>query len=109
MRKQRRLSDASATVLELFVREPERKRFGLDILKDTGISSGSLYPILHRLEGEGLLRAEWEPLENATANGRRPRRLYRLDKFRADRANDALEEWRAAHRRATSGAKPRPA
>jgi PadR family transcriptional regulator PadR len=111
MRKRRRLSDTSAAVLALFLNEPERERFGLDILKDTGIPSGSLYPILHRMEREGLLIAKWEPLEDATSNGRRPRRLYRLDKFRADSASDALEEWRAAQRRAAAApsVRPRPA
>ncbi len=101
MRKTRRLSDEAARVLKLFLRDPSRDIFGLEVLAETGIQSGSLYPILHRLQHQQLLTARWEPLSTATSQGRRPRRLYRLDSANADRASDALAEWQAAARRST--------
>jgi PadR family transcriptional regulator PadR len=96
VRKTRRLSDEAAAVLRLFVTDPQQQRFGLEVLRATNTSSGSLYPILHRLEDQGILDGAWEPLEDATAEGRRPRRMYRLNPDRAERAHTMLDEWRAA-------------
>lgn len=48
-------------------------RYGYDLSRETGISSGTLYPILIRLSGRGLLEARWEE----SPSGRR-RRSYRL-------------------------------
>ena len=48
---------------------------GYDIVRATGIRSGTLYPMLIRLEAQGLLEAEWQaPAEP----GRPPRHAYRL-------------------------------
>ena len=41
----------------------------------TGLRSGTLYPLLIRLEAQGLLEAEWQP---PAAPGRPPRHAYRL-------------------------------
>jgi DNA-binding PadR family transcriptional regulator len=35
-------------------------RHGYDVARETGLSSGTLYPILIRLHGRGLLDARWE-------------------------------------------------
>lgn len=48
-------------------------RYGYDLSRETGIRSGTLYPILMRLSGRGLLESRWEE----TASGRR-RRSHRL-------------------------------
>jgi PadR family transcriptional regulator, regulatory protein PadR len=48
---------------------------GYTILKATGLKSGSLYPILMRLEAQGHLEAEWQAPERP---GRPPRHAYRL-------------------------------
>ncbi|MGO9960993.1 MAG: helix-turn-helix transcriptional regulator [Solirubrobacteraceae bacterium] len=39
--------------------DPQRQRFGLEVLRATNMRSGSLYPILHRLEEQGLLGGAW--------------------------------------------------
>ncbi len=50
-------------------------RHGYDLLKDTGLSSGTLYPLLMRMSDSGLVEAEWrEPAQL----GRPPRHVYRL-------------------------------
>jgi len=98
MRKPRQLSAEAARVVQLFVDEPESERYGLDIIRLARIPSGSLYPILHRLEERGLLVSSWDDLEVAIAQKRRPRRLYRLED--ADRANELLIE-RARNARPT--------
>jgi len=48
---------------------------GYDLMKETGLSSGTLYPLLMRMTGQGLVEAEWrEP----TQPGRPARHAYRL-------------------------------
>ena len=49
--------------------------YGYDLSKATGLKSGTLYPILMRLEGHGWLEARWE---EAPQSGKPPRHLYRL-------------------------------
>jgi PadR family transcriptional regulator PadR len=98
-RKPRRLSDEAAATLRLFLDDPKREFFGLEIIRAAGIHSGSLYPILHRLDGQGLLTARWEPLDVATAAGRRPRRQYRLHPGGEQRAQALYDEWTAAQGR----------
>lgn len=48
---------------------------GYDLMKETGLLSGTLYPLLMRMSDQGLVEAEWrEP----TQPGRPPRHAYRL-------------------------------
>jgi PadR family transcriptional regulator, regulatory protein PadR len=50
-------------------------RHGYDLMKETGLSSGTLYPLLMRMTEKGLVEAEWR--EPAVA-GRPARHAYRL-------------------------------
>jgi PadR family transcriptional regulator len=73
-----RPSDTSAQTIRLLTalgREGRRWRYGYDLGKETGLKSGSLYPILIRLADRGLLETDWE---NEPPRGRPPRHLYRL-------------------------------
>jgi PadR family transcriptional regulator PadR len=107
--KVRRLSDEAAIVLELFAGNPSDEIYGRQIIGETGIRSGSLYPILHRLEERGMLLADWERLDDAVDARRRPRRFYRLNPEGADRASAALAEWRRARRPQRPTTSPKPA
>ena len=49
--------------------------YGFDIMAITGMHSGTVYPILRRLEGEGLLKSRWEK-ESIARHEQRPRRRY---------------------------------
>jgi PadR family transcriptional regulator len=51
---------------------------GFDVMDATGLPSGSVYPILRRLEREGLLRASWEDTAAAREEQRPPRRYYSI-------------------------------
>ncbi len=62
-------------VLQALAADPWSWRYGYDLLGETGLQSGALYPILMRLADRDLLEAEWE--SDAPA-GRPPRHLYRL-------------------------------
>lgn len=50
-------------------------RHGYDLSKETGLKSGTLYPILMRLSAQGWLETRWEDSETP---GRPRRHLYRL-------------------------------
>jgi PadR family transcriptional regulator PadR len=53
-------------------------RHGFDILDVTGLPSGTVYPILRRLEREACVSASWEDAETARQEQRPPRRYYEL-------------------------------
>ncbi len=60
-------------------------------LADEGleVDEGTLYPLLRRLEAQGLLLSEWRE------EGRRNKRFYRLSPSGAAMLGLLLEEWRA--------------
>jgi DNA-binding PadR family transcriptional regulator len=51
-------------------------RYGLEVMERTGLSSGTVYPALRRLEAGGLLAGEWEEEDRAHNDGRPARRYY---------------------------------
>jgi PadR family transcriptional regulator, regulatory protein PadR len=53
-------------------------RHGFDIIDATGLPSGTVYPILRRLEREALVSAHWEDAAIAHEEQRPPRRYYEL-------------------------------
>lgn len=50
-------------------------RHGYDLSRETGLKSGTLYPLLIRLTERGWLETRWE---DSPEPGRPPRHLYRL-------------------------------
>jgi PadR family transcriptional regulator, regulatory protein PadR len=82
-------------------------RHGYDLMAQAGVKSGTLYPLLMRLEAQGLLQARWV---DAPQPGRPPRHVYRLTKAGRDWLA-SLAEPLAAPREASSRlrtAKARP-
>lgn len=67
------------------------RQFSGDLLK---VSDGSLYPALHKLDQEGLIRAEWKP----TDNNRRAKyySLTRIGRKRLERESAQWERLSAA-------------
>jgi len=63
------------SVVAALCAKPSESRHGYDIARETGLKSGTLYPILIRLADRGLLEASWEDEQPA---GRPRRHLYRL-------------------------------
>jgi DNA-binding MarR family transcriptional regulator len=72
-----RMSLQTLRVLEAFLENPAEQLAGADIQKLTDLASGTLYPILLRLEGAGWFVSRWESIDPVSA-GRPRRRLYRL-------------------------------
>jgi len=89
------------SVLAALCAEPAEWRHGYAIAKDTGLKSGSLYPILIRLADRGLVEARWEEEQPA---GRPRRHLYRLTSGGLAAARAALAEQAASPRRRATAA-----
>ena len=64
-------------VLRVFLADVSARRYGYDLMKAARLPSGTLYPMLARLQDQGLVTSEWEP-PPADANGRPPRKYYQL-------------------------------
>jgi PadR family transcriptional regulator, regulatory protein PadR len=71
----RRPSKQMLLLLEALSVQAQRWRHGYDLMKATGLLSGTLYPLLMRMTDQGLVEAEWrEPAQP----GRPARHAYRL-------------------------------
>lgn len=50
--------------------------YGFDVMRVAELPSGTVYPLLRRLEASGLVRSAWEDEARAHAEGRPARRYY---------------------------------
>ena len=71
----RRLSPQTLLALSVLVSAPDAWFYGLEIAAATGLKSGSLYPILIRLNERGLVEGRWLAPERP---GRPPRHAYKI-------------------------------
>jgi PadR family transcriptional regulator, regulatory protein PadR len=62
-------------VLRTFLGEPTAPRYGYDLMKAASLQSGTLYPLLARLEQHKLVVSAWE---TPRQEGQRPRKYYQL-------------------------------
>jgi DNA-binding PadR family transcriptional regulator len=69
-----RLSRQTLLLLERFLDRPSAWRYGYELSRETGLKSGTLYPILMRLAQYSLLETKWV----TTEDGVPPRHTYRL-------------------------------
>jgi len=72
-----RLTQPALKVLRFLMETPREGRSGAEMSKATKVGSGTLYPMLARLEAAGWLTGEWEVIDTSEA-GRPRRRFYRL-------------------------------
>jgi len=82
-------------------------RYGFEIMDTTGLASGTVYPILRRLEDAGLLSARWERTADAHDEQRPPRRYYQITGAGSRALRDALDRFPGLSR--TLGAAGSPA
>ena len=75
MHRKRVLSRHARDLLAALSAAGPRWSHGYELTSLTGIRSGTLYPLLIRLEAQGYLEAEWQ---QPAASGRPPRHAYRL-------------------------------
>ncbi|HEY2576071.1 MAG TPA: helix-turn-helix transcriptional regulator [Streptosporangiaceae bacterium] len=80
-------------VLRALLADPSQEMYGLQICTEAGLPSGTIHPILARLEGWGWLESRWEDTDPAE-QGRPRRRYYKLTRAGALRAQHALDTAR---------------
>ena len=74
----------------------EKAMYGYEIIKDVNEKTngqfqwkeGTLYPCLHRMEGEGLITSEWRQPE-----GERKRKYYLITRKGTAELKSRLNEW----------------
>ena len=71
----------------------EEEKYGYSLInslaeKGLDIEQGTLYPLLRRLEEQGLLNSEWN------TEGSRPRRYYQISSEGSLVLGNLTEEWR---------------
>lgn len=71
-------------------------RYGFDVMDATGLASGTVYPVLRRLERAKLMRGRWEDAPAAHRGGRPQRRLYELTAAGAVALDEASEKLASA-------------
>ena len=70
-------------------------RYGFDLIEQTGLTSGTVYPALERLEALGLARSSWEDARVAHAEKRPPRRYFEITGTGKRELIEALDRYKA--------------
>jgi PadR family transcriptional regulator, regulatory protein PadR len=96
----RRFSPQALSVLAALCAAPAAWHHGYGIARETGLRSGTLYPILIRLADRGLVAARWEDEQPA---GRPRRHQYQLTPEGLAAARAALADLPAAPAAAPAG------
>ena len=89
MPRNRRPSKQMLALLEALSAHAQQWRHGYDLMKETGLLSGTLYPLLMRMTDQGLVEAEWQA---PSQPGRPPRHAYRLTAAGVQFARDLLQD-----------------
>lgn len=100
----------TAAVLNAMLDAPSAEWYGLELARRAKLKSGTIYPLLARLERLGWLASTWEEVD-PREEGRPRRRLYMLTGVGEVAAREALTEMfeqiaPAAVRGAAWGLKP---
>ena len=90
-----RSSKQTLALLSVLAKKASSWHYGYALSRETGLMSGTLYPILMRLEERGWLETQWE---TPPPGGRPPRHMYRLTASGRACATEALS---VAHTRST--------
>src|SRR6187402_2719152 len=99
------VSLSAVAVLDAVAR---RIRHGFDIMDATGLPSGTVYPILGRLERDGYVRSRWEAQTTASREKRPPRRYYEVTAAGAKALARSVEHYRTLGGRVTFAAARTP-
>ena len=69
-------------------------RYGFDIMDATGLPSGTVYPVLGRLERDGFVRSKWESQTVAQRDKRPPRKYYEITANGSRALTASVEHYR---------------
>ncbi|MGH3405187.1 MAG: PadR family transcriptional regulator [Streptosporangiaceae bacterium] len=100
-----RITDATLDVLEVLLHESE-DLYGLKIAKAAGRPTGSVFPILAKLEDCGWVTSEWEDGDPAARGPRR--RFYQLSPDGLVQARQLFAKRRGRAVRSRPGPSPAP-
>ena len=100
-----RMTGPLQRVLRAFLEDLPAPRYGYDLMRAAGVKSGTLYPLLGRLEEDGLVSSGWAVPQMA---GQRPRRYYRLTGEGATVARVELARLSAGGRAPALPGRPAP-
>ncbi|MDY0317311.1 MAG: helix-turn-helix transcriptional regulator [Candidatus Izemoplasmatales bacterium] len=80
------------TQILMVLSQLNNKEYGYSLLeklidKDLSIEAGTLYPLMRRLESQGLLESEWDTTST------RPRKYYEISDFGKEVLDELLKEW----------------
>ena len=100
-----RMTLPTQLVLRALLEDLTRELYGVEIGAAAGLPSGTVHPILARLEGRGWLESRWEDID-PRVEGRPARRYYRLTGSGVQSARAALER---AYRPSLTRLRLRPA
>ena len=106
MSRRTTFSAQTIAVFAALADEPAAWRHGYDLAQQTGLKSGTLYPILVRLADRQIVEARWEEGEPA---GRPRRHLYRLTSEGFEVATAALSAAKVGSAASADRARSRPA
>jgi PadR family transcriptional regulator, regulatory protein PadR len=84
------MTPQTMAVVEEFLKTPATPRYGLHIAQATGLKTGTLHPILARLEKAGWIESFWEAPQEHEDTGRPRRRYYRFTAGGAETARLAV-------------------
>jgi len=90
-------------LLRTLLADPSGHWHGYELMKTAKLASGTLYPMLARLQEQGLVTSEWEPVPAVA--GRPPRKYYRLT---GEGARVARRQLERAPRAGPARPAPRP-
>ena len=90
-----RMSGPTLKLLTLLMENPQEPRSGASISKATGLGSGTMYPLLQRLEMAKWIEGKWEKIDPSEI-GRPKRRFYKLTATGQNAARKALAEYSIA-------------
>jgi PadR family transcriptional regulator PadR len=99
MNAEPKMTVQTLSVLRLMLDDPTHEYYGWELCQEAGLQSGTVYPILARLEEAGWLTSGKEVIDKVAQSQqrpRRPRRFYRLTTDGAERARVALAEAQQA-------------
>jgi PadR family transcriptional regulator, regulatory protein PadR len=99
----RTLNSSSQTreLLAAMLQQPRSWQYGYELSKQTGLESGTLYPLLIRLSDQCLLESEWREPERP---GKPARHVYRLTAKGLALAREVGVSPKEARRRKLAGA-----
>ncbi len=83
--------------------------YGFDIMEATALPSGTVYPILARLEDQDLVRSRWESIATARRDKRPPRKYYEISGAGRAALNRAVEHYRTLGGQGPTNWRPKPA